>query len=145
MIRGTTASFKFKLPCKLKDVLEARVVFWQDGYSGTLGNKLPKTQKYYNSDFTDPESSELIAILTETDTRAFTDKLKARVQMKAVYQHTDDNGQVTISTFGSYPQLFTVYPMDDEIMDGVHGEETVSTNNGYVILSGGDIVEVGDD
>ena len=143
MIRGTTATFKFKLPCKLGDVLQARAVFWQDGYEGIPGNKLPITKDYIS--FTNPESTELVVVLTSEDTKAFTDKLKARVQMRAVYQHIDNDGKSTMSTFGSHPQLFTVYPMDEEVMDGMYNEETLDTKSGYIILSGGSIIEAGDD
>lgn len=145
MVRGTTAAFKFNLPYELQYIAEARVVFWQEGYKGTLSNSLPIRKTYPgDSGFkVDPTSKELVVVLTEADTRAFTDKLKARVQMKAVYVLPDE----TKGTFASRPQLFTVYPIDDEIMDGVIGEDTTVAQGGYIILDGQElppITEVGD-
>lgn len=146
MIRGTTATFKFKMPHKLKYISSARVTFWQDGYYGAPGSSLP-INKYYPKDIpADPESTELIVVLQGSETKAFTDKLKARVQMKAANgEYIDENGNtITKSTFGSHVELFTVYPMDDSIMDWVGDEETSLANGEYIILSGGNIIEVGD-
>lgn len=145
MVRGTTAAFKFNLPYELQYIAEARVVFWQEGYKGTLSNRLPIVKNYpADSGFrANPTSKELVVVLTEADTRAFTDKLKARVQMKAVYAVSDQER----GTFASRPQSFTVYPIDDEIMDGAIGEDTTVTQEGYIILDGQElppITEVGD-
>lgn len=142
MIRGTTAVFKFTLPHKLKHIVEAKVVFWQEGYTGTTGSSLPIVKRYTAvNDFADNESKDLLVVLTGAETKAFTDKLKARVQMKALSgEYTDENGQLIKGTsLGTRPQLFTVYPMDDGIIDGVIDENT-QTTNGYIILSGGNII-----
>lgn len=141
MIRGTTAVFKFTLPHKLKHITEAKVVFWQEGYAGTMGSSLPIVKGFTSQDFVDNESKDLLVVLTGTETRAFTDKLKARVQMKALsMEYTDENGRLIKGTsLGTRPQLFTVYPMDGEIIDGAIDENT-QTNDGYIILSGGNII-----
>ena len=142
MIRGTTAAFKFKLPHQLQHIIEARVVFWQEGYGGTLGSSLPIVKRYtYENDFVGNTSNELLVVLTGSETRAFSDKLKARVQMKALSEeYENEDGQIVKSTsLGTRPQLFTVYPMDDGIIDGPIDENT-QTTDGYIILSGGNIV-----
>lgn len=142
MIRGTTATFKFKLPHKLEHIAQARVVFWQEGYKGTLSNPLPIVKVYYESDFKDVNSDELVVILTSADTKAFTDTLKARVQMKAInHGYYDESGNWIVGgSFGSQPELFTVYPMDEGIMDGDVDENIPTSNEGYVILDGGGII-----
>lgn len=142
MIRGTTAVFKFTLPHELQHIAEAKVVFWQEGYKGTLANKLPIVKKYTNTtDFVGITSKDLVVVLNGAETKAFTDKLKARVQLKAVSdEYVDERGQVITSTsLGTIPQLFTVYPMDDSIIDGAIDENT-QTQGGYVILDGGNII-----
>lgn len=137
MIRGTTASFKFKLPYELQYISWANVVFWQDGYKGTLGNSLPIKKEFINAkDFKDITSKELVVTLSGADTKAFTDKLKGRVQMKGLSLEHIENGQIIPpASFGSIPELFTVYPMDDSIMDGDIPEDT-PVENGYIILDG---------
>jgi hypothetical protein len=152
MIRGTTATFKFKMPHQLQYIDQASVTFWQDGYYGIPGSELPKSINYTPRATCEtlPEddpyrtSTDLIVILGGSQTKAFTDKLKARVQMKASnVEYTDENGiKVAASTFGSRPELFTVYPMDNGIIDGIYGEDMPEASNGYVILSGGNIVTV---
>ena len=60
MIRGTTAQFKFKLPCAKGNLLYATVKFWQPGNSGTLEAPLPITKRL--ADCYGFESSEQINI-----------------------------------------------------------------------------------
>ena len=142
MIRGTTASFKFKLPYELQYVSWVNVVFWQDGYEGTLGNSLRINKEFTNEQhFKNMTSKELVVTLSGADTKAFTDKLKARVQMKGLSLEHEENGQIIPSTsFGSRTELFTVYPMDDSIMDGSMPEDA-TVENGYIILDG-DVIPV---
>ena len=142
MIRGTTAVFKFTLPHELQHIAEAKVVFWQEGYKGTLTNPLPIVKEYTNTkDLVGITSKDLVVVLNGAETKAFTDKLKARVQLKAVSEeYVDEHGQViTRTSLGTIPQLFTVYPMDDSIIDGAIDENT-QTQGGYVVLDGGNIV-----
>ena len=132
MIRGTTATFKFKLPYELQDISWVNVVFWQDGYTGTLGSSSPIKKEFTNEkDFQDITSKELVVTLSGADTRAFTDKLRGKVQLKGF------SAKHSVS-FGSKPQTFTVYPMDDKIMDGYIPEDA-TTENGYIILDGNEI------
>ena len=146
MIRGTTATFKFKLPHELQYVTQAQVVFWQEGYAGTTFNELPKTKWFYpaselSEDSPERTSKELIVVLTATQTRAFTDKLKGRVQMNGINSaYVDDDGNmVQPGTFGSFEQLFTVYPMNDGIVDDEFDDDEIVDNDGYIILNGGKI------
>ena len=155
MIRGTTATFKFKMPHQLQYIDQVKVTFWQNGHYGIAGSELPKSKIYTPKTTCEslPEndpyhtSTDLIVVLSGSETKAFTDKLKARVQIKASnIAYTNENGvTIAASTFGSRPQLFTVYPMEDGIIDGVYDEDMPTENNGYIILSGGNIVSVTED
>lgn len=141
MIRGIAAAFKFTLPHELRHIADAKVVFWQDGYNGTATNPLPIVKQYTNANFVGVTSKDLIVVLSASETKAFTDKLKARVQMRAFSeQYEDANGQIIQQSYlGTVPQLFTVYPMNDGFVDGAVDENT-PTQGEYVILDGGDIV-----
>lgn len=136
MIRGTTATFKFNLPHKLKYIREANVVFWQDNYTGNPSGSLPLYKHYEPANTItegDPsgEKNELIVVLTSAETVLFTDKLKLRVQIKAINNAYDN---VEPTAFGSFEQLFTVYPLMGEIAGGF--PEDLPVNDEYIILSG---------
>ena len=146
MIRGTTAQFKFKLPCAKGNLESATIKFWQPGNLGTLGASLPivkklkdcsgyetnettNIEKWNSGDYeelkiilgvsgkswnelTDQEKKifaresfdELHVSLTAEETLRFSDKSKARVQLRA--QQKDN------TVFASHQQLISVYPND---------------------------------
>lgn len=124
MIRGTTAQFKFKLPYPKNELQWATMKFWQPG---NTHESLPITKKLEHCDSPD-DSTELCVSLTADETMRFSEKRKAKVQLRA--QHVESG-----TVFGSRPQLFTVYPMNDEILEE---DPTLPAENeeGWIILDG---------
>ena len=104
MIRGTTAQFKFKLPCEKQYIERAAIKFWQPNNHSDL---LPIIK--HETDCTNPgDSTELCISLTAEETARFLDTCRAKVQIRVKLS----DGTV----FGSKPQFVVVYPMDDEIL-----------------------------
>lgn len=110
MIRGTTAQFRFKLPCNVSDVEIARIKFWQNGNSGPSKSRplpiikvLPQCSEY--------KVNELLVSLNPEETLRFSEKRRAYVQLRA--------RTLEGTTFGCKPYMLTVYPLyDDSILDG---------------------------
>jgi hypothetical protein len=128
MIRGTTAQFKFKLPYS-KDELEwITIKFWQPG---NPNKSLPITKNKSNCDESD--SHEICVSLLASETLKFSDKYKAKVQLRA-----QPLGGIV---FGSKQQLITVYPMLDEIIGEDTVIEDVQTQDDWVIFDGGMVVD----
>lgn len=127
MIRGTTAQFKFKLPYKKDELAWATIKFWQRGNTGTLSAPLPITKKLIHCDSPD-DSTELCVSLTAEETSRFSEKYKASVQLRA--QH-----EASGTVFGTRPQLVTVYPMLDEILDE-NPEMPAENAEGWIVLDG---------
>ena len=124
MIRGTTAQFKFKLPYKFDELDTATITFWQSSVSGA--KVLVKRVKDQCSKADNDEYSLCVSLQPE-DTLLFTDKLKAKVQLRAVHAGT---------AFASKEELITVYPINDEVIDT---ELPKPSEEGYVILDGEEI------
>jgi hypothetical protein len=124
MIRGTTAQFKFKLPYPKEELEWATMKFWQPG---NMNEYLPITKKLEDCD-APADSTELCVSLTADQTMIFSEKRKAKVQLRAKHRNSG-------AVFGSRPQLFTVYPMNDEILEE---DPTLPAENeeGWVILDG---------
>ena len=131
MIRGTTAQFRFKIPYKKEELLWATMKFWQPGNNGTPMAQLPITKKLEHCSETD-DSYELCINLTANETLRFSDKLKARVQLRA---QTIDG-----ATFASRETLVSVYPINDDIVTD-DPEFPGPDNMGLIILDGKPIVE----
>lgn len=129
MIRGTTAQFKFKIPYPINELTWVTVKFWQPGNNGTDIAPLPITKKLSNDDLL--QLDEIVITLSPTETARFSDKLKARVQLRA--------NAVNGATFASKEQLITVYPINDDIItdDPDWPDESES---GYILLDGQSIV-----
>lgn len=125
MIRGTNAPFTFKLPYKENEIQWITIKFWQDGNPSFL----PIKKQLEHCSFPN-NPYELYVELTAAETMRFSDKVKAKVQLRA--QATDGR------TFGSHETLITVYPMNDEILDDdvVLPEED---DDGWVVLDGSTI------
>lgn len=170
MIRGTTAQFKFKLPCVKGNLLYATIKFWQPGNSGTLEAPLPITKRLadcygfetneqiniekWNSQnyeeikdklgisgkawneltaeekkqFATDSFEELCVSLTAEETLRFSDKFKARVQLRA--QQKDG------TVFASHQQLTTVYPINDDIIADDPSFPEDEDGDGLIILDG---------
>ena len=129
MIRGTTAQFKFKLPYPKEELLWATIKFWQPNNSNPY---LPITKKLEHCDSSD-DGNELYVSLTSDETIRFSEKCKARVQMRA--QHGPSG-----TVFGNHPQLITVYPMNDEILEEDPTMPAVN-KEGWIILDGETITD----
>lgn len=112
MIRGTSQEFRFSLPYNFsEDVAELQIQFWQDNYTGpTKYRPLPIT-KVKEQCFPCNNSNQCSVTLTQEETLRFTDKRKARVQLRGI-------------TLGGVPfatkeHLIHVYPIkDDSILNG---------------------------
>lgn len=131
MIRGTTAQFRFKLPYAKSELLWATIKFWQPGNDGTPLAKLPITKGL--GDCSDTQNPyEIYTKLTAEETMRFSDKLKARVQLRA-QTHSG-------ATFASRITLVSVYPINDDM---VTDDPTLPESNdmGFIILDGKPIVE----
>ena len=138
MIRGTTAQFNFKLPYSKEDVTTAEVVFWQPNNSG-LNEDFPlPIEKGYVQELSSNgavitggpwnwvDDHTLSVKLWQQETLTFSDKYKARVQLRAMA-----NGAI----FASPQEYITVYPIyGDEPM----GDDIVPTpdTEGWTILDG---------
>lgn len=131
MIRGTTALFKFKLPYEKESIMSVNIKFWQPN---NLSNSSPIiTIKLRGTSLDDcfatDKPKELCVSLRSDETLKFSDKYKGKVQLWGQLLGQGDEG----ATFGSRPQIFTVYPMPDDIMDptmpGIN-------EDGWVVLDG---------
>ena len=128
MIKGTTAQFKFKIPYTKEELDWVTIKFWQPNNNHPY---LPITKKLEHCD--SPEGSkELRVSLTVDETMRFSEKYKAKVQLRG--RHSDSG-----TIFGSKPRLITVYPMRDDIV-GDDPELPVVDPEGWVILDGKTIV-----
>lgn len=127
MIRGTTAQFKFILPYAKSECTSIRIKFWQPN---NLSKLLPITRTESDCSTTDNDK-ELCVSLTAEETARFSDKYKAKVQLR---------GQTNGTVFGSRPQLITVYPMLDDI---IVEDPTIPPENaeGWVVLDGATVLE----
>lgn len=170
MIRGTTAQFKFKLPCIKGRLKYATVKFWQDGNAGTIEAKLPITKrlddctaietdtqkvidKWNSGEYEDIKEAynlsgtewgeltdekrrqfawaiydELCITLKTEETLIFSDKLKAKVQLRAA--------KLDGTTFASQQQLITVEPIIDDIVYDDPSEVLPNEEDGFIILDG---------
>lgn len=131
MIRGTTQSFTFKLPFKKSEIDNVTIKFWQPGNTGTTEAPLP-FYKTLSSCAGSPDSTEITVSLMPSETKRFSDKLKAYVQMRA----KPISGQIV----ATQRHLITVYPMDDDLIPDTDEDPIVPPDSdGWVILDGGAI------
>lgn len=109
MIRGTTAQFKYKLPCQASDIEIASIVFGQNGNSGPDRLRpLPIRKVLGQCKLGD---CELIVTLNQEETLRFSDKIRGYTQARVIAKDG--------SSFACRKQLFIVYPVvDDSILDG---------------------------
>lgn len=124
MIRGTTAQFKFKLPYTKDELTWATIKFWQPNNPNEL---LPITRKLDDCATTD-NPMELCVSLTAEETSRFVEKYKAKVQLRAQHAYSG-------TVFGSRPELVTVYPMSDDILEEDSTMPSVN-DEGWIILDG---------
>ena len=131
MIRGTTQSFTFKLPFNKSEIDNVTIKFWQPGNAGTTEAPLP-FYKTLSSCAGSPDSTEITVSLMPSETKRFSDKLKAYVQMRV----KPISGQIV----ATQRHLITVYPMDDDLIPDTDEDPIVPPDSdGWVILDGGAI------
>lgn len=129
MIRGTTAQFKFKLPYSKDELDWVTIKFWQPGNPSQL---LPITKTKTNCDTTD-DATELCVSLSASETARFSDKYRAKAQLRAQ--------PFAGAPFGCKQQLITVYPMLDDIIDeDPTVEPETPSEEGWVILDGENVI-----
>lgn len=130
MIRGTTAQFRFKLPYRKSELAWATIKFWQPGNNGTLEAPLPITKRLEHCTMA-ADSDVLCISLTAEETLRFSDKFKAKAQLRA--QAVDG------TIFASEQQDVTVKPINDDI---ILDDPTMPSPNeeGWIILDGETIV-----
>ena len=132
MIRGTTAPFTFKLPYPKSQIDWIVVQFWQDD------NSFSPIRKEFEASWLENDTTsgeyELYVTLTAADTKKFSDKKKAKVQLAARLK--DDYGKIR---FGSREQLITVYPIQDDLAIDDPKDDAPTTEDGWTILDAGDI------
>ena len=121
MIRGTTAQFKFKLPYEFDSLSAIKITFWQPGNDN---QRLPITKVGTDCSAATDDPYSLCVSLTSEETMRFSDKYKARVQLRATHNN---------AVFASRQQLITVYPIHDEVLDP---EIPDPDTDGWVILDG---------
>ena len=124
MIRGTTDLLKFKLPYTKNDLEWITIQVSQPGNPSRL---LPVTKTKTQCSCEDG-STDLYVSLTAEETARFSDKYKAQVTFRAKHA---TNGKI----FGKPPQLITVYPMSDDILE-VNPLMPDANESGWIILDG---------
>lgn len=144
MIRGTTAGFTFTLPYPVNKLARATVTFWQDGYEGTEFYPLPIIKSFDN--FSESDNSEQLTVtLSPFETRCFTDKLKARVQLVArtrEIKNGETNEIIEPSVrFASRVSLITVHPINDDMIEDNPEDIAPTDEEGWIILDGQEITK----
>lgn len=105
MIRGTTAQFKFKLPYPTWEFQDAVMTFWQPS-NPNFGEPIKKKLEHCDS-FN--STSELCVSLSAEETARFSDRFKAKVQLRALHVASG-------TIIGCTPQIVPVYPMFDALI-----------------------------
>ena len=100
----------------------ATIKFWQPNNVGTL-----ITKRLIDCSATE-NPNELCVSLTERETLRFSDKLKARVQIRAEAKDS--------TIFASRETLITVYPIHDDIIIDDPNLPDNPNDEGFIILDG---------
>jgi hypothetical protein len=110
MIRGTNQEFRFTLPYALSTVSQLRIKFWQDNYNGpTKYRPLPIIKVKEQCQYIDINQCSIT--LNQEETLRFTDKKKAKVQLRGVTRYG--------VPFGTKEHLINVEQVaDDSIIEG---------------------------
>lgn len=131
MIRGSNAEFRFKLPYDFSDLDVVKITFWQDMYAGPSKDWPLPILKVLEQCRQGDNPYELSVTLNQEETLRFTDKRKAKAQLRATTK--------TGIPFASKEQLVAVYPVkDDSILD----DDILPTPDldGWIYLDGENIV-----
>lgn len=128
MVRGSATQFKFKMPYLYDELEWITIKFWQTNNPNT---SLPITK--YKSNCSEPASYEICVSLSASETARFSDKYKAKVQLRTK--------PFAGEPFGSREHLVTVYPMRDDIMEEDPMLPPTPTDEEWIILDGHTIVD----
>lgn len=136
MIRGTNAEFRFKLPYDFAEIPTIKITFWQDNNDGPSSDRpLPLVKVREQCRGVQGQPNMCRVILNQEETLRFTEKRKAKVQLKGLTS--------TGTPIASPQQLITVYPIyDDTVLDDDVILPT-PTYDGFVVLDGQSIREGG--
>lgn len=134
MIRGTNAEFRWKLPYDFSELEVVKITFWQDNNNGPSSDRPLPILKIKEQCCQGNKPNELSITLNQEETLRFTEKRKAKVQLRA----TTTAGV----PFASREQLITVYPVyDDSVLD-----DTIlptPSYDGLILLDGQNIIQGG--
>ena len=132
MIRGGNVEFRWNLPYNFDELDKVQICFWQDNYNGPSSDRPLPILKVLSQCKEGSIPTELSVILGQEETLRFTDKRKARVQLRAMTK--------TGIPIISQTRLFVVYPSyDDDVLD----EEVWPTPdyNGWVRFDGENVIQ----
>lgn len=111
MVRGTNQEFRFKLSCNFGELATVKVSFWQDNYNGPASYRPLPIIKVKAQCSPCDEPNQCSVMLNQEETLRFSDKRKAKVQLRGV---TYDGRPIA-----TLEHLIKVYPVyDDSILDG---------------------------
>lgn len=125
MIRGTTARFTFKLPCAKGELLQATIKVTQ---ANNPSRYLPITRQLSECGGHNDENILRVSLRPD-ETALFSEKYKATIQLRAT--------RIDGTVFGSRPQLITVYPMNDDIIEDIPPVLPEVNEDGWIIFDGG--------
>jgi hypothetical protein len=129
MIIGTTAHFKFKLPCSCADVQAATITFWQEFNSGPTQHRPLPIVKILEQCSMSYDTNEICVTLTPEETARFVEDRKAYAQITST--------TIEGSRIGSLPYDLVVYPNYSNT-----DSDYISPTPGYtgiIFLDGGEL------
>ncbi len=131
MIRGTSQEFRYKLPCNFSELDVVKVKFWQENYNGPARHRPLPIIKVKAQCSPGNQSNVLSITLNQEETLRFSEKRKAKVQLRAL-----TTAGVPIA---SRERLIPVYPVcDDSILD--NDVMPTPTYEDFVLLDGQNII-----
>ena len=129
MIRGTNTQFKFKLPYPKEELMWVTIKFWQPRNTN-MYSSIMKNLEHCDS----PQgSTDLYVSLTADETMRFSEKYKGEVQLRGQHKYSG-------TIFGNISALFTVYPMDDDMIDK-DPMMPIENEDGWIIFDGDTIAD----
>ena len=131
MIRGGNIEFRFDLSYSFDDLAVVKILFWQENYNGPTKDRPLPIVKILEQCHPGDKPTDLGVTLNQEETLRFTDKRKAKVQLRAATK----TGIPIITK----QHLVSVYPSkDDSILDGEVWP--TPTYDGWVRLDGESII-----
>lgn len=131
MIRGTNQEFRFKLPYAFAEISQLKIKFWQDNYNGpTKYRPLPIIKVKEQCQCVD--SNQCSVTLNQEETLRFSDKRKAKVQLRGITQYW--------VPFATKERIINIEPVaDDSILEG--DIVPTPTYDEFIVLDGQPIIQ----